>query len=92
MITLNDAKAYIKVDDNFEDDLIDNLLKSAKEYMLTCGITDKNKLSNLYDLAIKMLVSHWYENREVVGEAKLLAYSLNSIIFKMSLVGDKVEQ
>lgn len=91
MITLNDLKLYMRIDDNFEDDLLDSLLKSAKEYLSTCNITENNRLSSLYDLAIKMLVSHWYDNREVVGEAKLLAYSLNSIIFKMSLVGDKVE-
>ena len=49
--------------------------------MLNAGV--KNFENDLYKLAIKMLVLHWYENREVIGEAKKLAFSLDNIITQL---------
>ena len=49
--------------------------------MLNAGV--KNFENDLYKLAIKMLVLHWYENREVIGNANKLSFSLDNIITQL---------
>ena len=75
---LDEVKLYLKID-NDEDD---NLLKSLIEYLINagCKIYEENDLSKL---AINLLVGHWYENREVIGKADKLAFSLESIIIQL---------
>ena len=58
------------------------LITSAETYLQNAGIK-KDYQNELYNLAIKLLVIHWYENREVVGNAGKLAFSLDNIITQL---------
>ena len=78
---LEEIKNYMRIDEDYEDNLINSLIEAANLYMLNAGV--KNTENDLYKLAIKMLVLHWYENREVIGEAKKLAFSLDNIITQL---------
>ena len=78
---LEEIKEYLRIDDDIEDSLINSLIESANIYMVNAGV--KNFENDLYKLAIKMLVLHWYENREIIGEAKKLAFSLDNIITQL---------
>lgn len=83
---LNKLKNYLKVDDNEDDELIKSLCLAAEEYLSNAGI-EKNYEKELYSLAIKLLVSHWYDNRmiqDVKGQRKL-SFSLDVIIMQLSL-------
>ena len=78
---LEEIKEYMKIDDDVEDNLINSLIESANIYMVNAGV--KVFDNDLYKLAIKMLVLHWYENREVVGNANKLSFSLDNIITQL---------
>ena len=78
---LEEIKNYMRIDEDYDDNLINSLIESANRYMVNAGV--KNFENDLYKLAIKMLVLHWYENREVIGEAKKLAFSLDNIITQL---------
>ena len=78
---LEEIKNYMRIDEDYDDNLINSLIEAANIYMVNAG--DKNFENDLYKLAIKMLVLHWYENREVIGEAKKLAFSLDNIITQL---------
>ena len=66
MITLEEAKSYLRVDTDAEDDLIEGLIGAASDYIQECtGKHDDG--SPLYKLCEKILVAHWYENRGVVA-------------------------
>ena len=78
---LEEIKNYMRIDEDYDDNLINSLIEAANLYMLNAGV--KNTENDLYKLAIKMLVLHWYENREVIGEAKKLAFSLDNIITQL---------
>ena len=78
---LEEIKNYMRIDEDYDDSLINSLIEAANLYMLNAGV--KNTENDLYKLAIKMLVLHWYENREVIGEAKKLAFSLDNIITQL---------
>ena len=84
-ILIEEIKLYLRLDHDEEDSLLDGLLSSATEYLKNAGcVVTEGKL---YNLAIKILVSHWYENREVVGKADRLTHSLDSIITQLKYCG-----
>lgn len=80
---LQEIKEYMKIDEDYEDALIQTLVMSAEKYLYNAGVKE-TYTNELYCLAIKMLVLHWYENREVVGDAKKLAFSLENIITQLA--------
>lgn len=79
---IDDLKQYLRIDSDYDDVLIDSLLIAAEEYLSNNGIT-KNYEKQLYKLAVKLLVSHWYENREVLGKGDNLKFSLNAILMQL---------
>lgn len=79
---LNELKLYLRVDGDEDDSVLADLKKAAEEYLSNAGVA-KNYDKELYKLAIKLLVSHWYENRAIVGKADKLAFSLDSIILQL---------
>ncbi|WP_270940886.1 head-tail connector protein [Romboutsia lituseburensis] len=88
------VKQFLKIEEDFceDDDEIRLLILVAEEYLKNAGCkTDRS--NNLFVLAIKMLVGHWYENREILGKADKLAYSLENIITQLiySYEGDTNE-
>ncbi|WP_024833828.1 head-tail connector protein [Ruminiclostridium josui] len=84
ILTLEEAKKYLKadVDDTSEDQDIESLISAAEEYLKNagCKLPEGNELAKL---AIKLLVVHWHENREPIGKADKLQYSLSNIIFQL---------
>lgn len=64
---LDKVKVYLRLDFDDEDDFIADLILGAKEYLKNAGIKS-NENSNLYELCIKMIVSHWFENRGIVDD------------------------
>lgn len=91
-MNLEELKLFLRIDDNEEDVLIQALQLSAEEYLTNTGIT-KNYTKELYKLAIKILVSHWYENRsiETVGKnITKIAFSLDTIILQLKYTQSNV--
>lgn len=80
---LDDVKVYLRVDHSYEDDLIESLIKAAISYIKRgTGVTitaDNDKGM----LALKLLVGHWYENREVVGRSESLPHSLTALLLQL---------
>lgn len=79
---LQDLKLYLRLDHDDEDDFLTGLLKASELYLENAGCKT-NYESELYSLAVKMLVSHWYENRCITGNFGNLELSLNSIITQL---------
>lgn len=84
-MNVNEIKEYLRVDGEEETSLITNLQTAAENYLTNAGCT-KDYSNELYKLAIKLLVSHWYENRQIeqVGtNITKLEYSLDPIIAQL---------
>ena len=92
MITLAEAKSYLRVDTTAEDDLITSLINAAADYIHECtGKEDDG--SPLYVLCEKILVAHWYENRMVVASATTeLPHSVQSMLTHIKLSGKYAAQ
>ncbi|MDK2587459.1 head-tail connector protein [Romboutsia sedimentorum] len=79
---MEELKSFLRVDFDEDDKLIDSLIIASENYLKNAGcIVDYT--NNLFFLAIKMLTSHWYENREVIGTDEKMSYSLDSIIMQL---------
>lgn len=59
---LEELKEYLRIDDNEQDALLEGIVQAAETYLVNAGIK-VNYSSDLYKLAVMLLVSHWYENR-----------------------------
>ena len=81
---LEEIKNYMRIDEDYDDNLINSLIEAANIYMINAGV--KNFENDLYKLAIKMLVLHWYENRDVVligSISKNLEFTMKNIITQL---------
>lgn len=87
---LEEIKEYMRIDGNEEDLSVQNLIISAEIYLKNAGVI-KDYENELYNLAIKMLVLHWYENREVVGNASKMTFSLDNIITQLKYCHEEIE-
>jgi uncharacterized phage protein (predicted DNA packaging) len=66
---LSELKLYQKIDSDADDDLTESLKLAAETYLLNAGII-KDYSNELYKLAIKILTTHWSENRCVETHKK----------------------
>ncbi|MFF2339176.1 head-tail connector protein [Bacillus mycoides] len=89
VLKLEEAKEYLRVDGNEEDMLITSFVEAAEIYIKNATSKNVDLKSELAKLAARILISHWYENREAVGKAEQLAFSLQSILVQLQYcVGD----
>ena len=89
MITLEEAKSYLRVEPEMtdDDDLLTGLIGAASDYIQECtGKTDDG--SPLYELCEKLLVEHWYENRTVTANNTAeLPHGVQSMLTHIKLSG-----
>lgn len=68
MLEISDLKNSLRIDHDFDDEMIAGLLEVAKQYVadavsskeLPSEITEKMQ----YKMAVSLLTQHWYQNRD----------------------------
>ncbi len=83
---IKQVKEYLRIDGKRDDEMLKFLIDSAKEYLCNAGVKEEqHEKSDQYNLAIIMLVTHWYENREqVIGSvSETISLGLQSIILQL---------
>lgn len=89
-VTLEQVKEYLRIDEDLieDDELISSLIEAATDYMEQTTGKKYSDNSQLYVLAVKMLVAHWYENRSIFStktNVNSLPHSIEAIINHISL-------
>ena len=83
MITLKEAKNYLRVDYEEDDKLIQNLLFTSKQLVMDVGRMDESELAENEDTvrtAMLFALAYLYENRSSPDYQKL-TLNLRSILF-----------
>lgn len=80
LITLEEAKAYLRVDGNEEDDLIARLIASADRLCKDIVRDEKPEESATYKMAVLFAVAYLYEHREDADYHNLLL-TLRALLF-----------
>ncbi len=81
-MSLIELKQYLRIDDNESDALLEQLQIAAEEYLKNAGVA-KDYTKMLYSLAVKIIVTCWFENRDSQEKQDLTALSLQSIIVQL---------
>ena len=88
-MNIDELKEYLKVDYTDEDSTISGLQIAAEEYLTNAGINNDYS-KELYKLGVKLLVSHWYDNRTILGKADKLPFNIDSIITQLKYTQEDV--
>lgn len=83
MVTLQEAKNYLRVDHSEDDKLIQDLLLTAKKLCMDVGRMDEEQFAENEDTvrtAMLFALGYLYENRNT-ADMKKLTLSLRSILF-----------
>lgn len=83
MVTLKEAKNYLRVDHSEDDKLIQDLLLTAKKLCMDVGRMDEEQFAENEDTvrtAMLFALGYLYENRNT-ADMKKLTLSLRSILF-----------
>jgi len=79
---LEKVKEYLR-GSGADDGQIEDLIEAADIYLVNAG-TVKDYGNALYVLALKILATHWYENRVPIGEVtKEMSFSLSNILIQL---------
>lgn len=81
---LDELKDYLRIDGEEEDAFLASLISAAKQYIKNGTGSTVDEKNELHKLAVNLLATHWYENREAIGKADTLAFSLQSIFMQMT--------
>lgn len=82
---LEDIKLYMRVDTDADDALITGLIAAAQQYLHeTTGLV-YDDTNNLHQLVCKLLIAHWYEHREIVGDEKEIPYTATRLLTHLAV-------
>ena len=88
IITLAEAKDFLKVEQDYttEDNFINSLIIAAESYINNATGKTFVNTNELAKLAVKILMTHWYENRQIDAFTSVnkLSFSLDCILTQLS--------
>ena len=92
IVTLEQMKQYLRLepDDTEEDALIEGLLLSAEEYIKNAtGFRFEGNAIDIPEIAkliVKLLVSHWYENRsiEIPQNTNKISFAVDALLVQLT--------
>lgn len=70
-ISLEEAKEYLRIDGDEDDNLVSFFISAAEKHMDNAGVTDKE--SELYKLAVMIFVADAYENRTTANSGSKIS-------------------
>lgn len=72
MVTLEKAKAHLRVDSGHSDEEIENMIAAADDHLSSIGVDmTANPLPPALCHAVLLLVGHFYQNREATNDEQL---------------------
>ncbi len=80
---LERLKQYIRIDTDDDDILLEQLKQSAEQYLKNAGVSVGYE-NALYCTAVNMLVSNWYDNRDVISAKDTLSMQFKNIVSQLA--------
>ncbi|MGB3044594.1 MAG: head-tail connector protein [Xanthobacteraceae bacterium] len=81
-VDLAGMKAHLRVSFDSEDTYIQSLIDAAESYVDSIGVGFDSPPQDAVLHAIKLMVGHWYSNREAATEAppKAIAFGVDTLL------------
>ncbi len=85
IITLDEAKQWLRVEHSDEDGLISTLINAAEKYLFNATGNTFDNTNELAKLFCYVLVTDWYENREMIGKtSEKVRHTVESIVAQLT--------
>lgn len=83
------VKEFLRLDKHYkhEDELLNHLIETAKEYLKNATGQEFDDNKNIHKQIVILLVTSWYENRNT-QIAQELDRTLTSMLLQAGLIGD----
>lgn len=73
MVDLNSVKEFVRVDEGYDDNLLEGHIIASEEYLKNAGVKEEKKKTKIYDLAVKIMVKALYDGEDFTKNAGLKA-------------------
>ncbi|AQS09680.1 phage gp6-like head-tail connector protein [Clostridium saccharobutylicum] len=86
IITIQEAKDFLRMDDDSEDVLIESLITGAELYLYNATGKNFDSTNPLAKLYCRVLVTDWYENRGLMQDKNVsekVRFTLSSIMLQL---------
>lgn len=80
---LNEAKAYLRITSNNDDELLQSLQQAAQLYITNTTGKQYDDTNELHKLLCKLLIVHWYEHRDSIDTttgAAVVPHSVDALL------------
>lgn len=74
MVALDDVKNSLRIDHTLDDELLQQLIETASEYIVNAidsGKTAEDFPGNTFEWAVSLLTQHWYLNRQEASSERI---------------------
>lgn len=81
-LSLEDAKAHLRVTFDSDDDYIQSLIEAAEGYVADIGVGFDSPPQPAVVHAVKLLISNWYSTRDAAGAAPshVIAFGVDALL------------
>lgn len=81
-LSLEDAKVHLRVTFDSDDDYIESLIEAAEGYVVEIGVGFDSPPQPAVVHAVKLLVSHWYGQRDAAGTepSRAIAFGVDALL------------
>ncbi|MGF9946078.1 head-tail connector protein [Priestia megaterium] len=88
IVSLEQIKQYLRVEiDYFDEDyFLESLILMSEEYIFNAtGFKFDDNAPEIAKHIVRLLVSHWYENREIVSTqlSNKVDFTVNALLFQL---------
>lgn len=86
IITTQEAKDFLRIDDDSEDSLIESLVAGAELYLTNATGKTFDSTNPLAKLYTRVIITEWYENRGLMQSkdvSEKVRFTLQSIMFQL---------
>lgn len=85
IVSLEETKEWLRIEHNDEDNTLLMLINAAETYLQNATGNTFDNTNNLAKLFCLVLVTDWYENREMVGKAsEKVRQTVESMVAQLS--------
>ena len=94
ILTLDEVKEFLRIEIDYsdEDSFLNSLIMAAETYITNATGKIFDTSNELAKLATKILITHWYENRQIDSFTSVnkISFSLDCILTQLSYCEDGV--
>lgn len=93
IITIDEAKEWLRIEDDFDKKTIEMLAQAAETYLYNATGKNFNSDNQLAKLFCLVLITDWYENRELIGQkaSDKVRFTIQSILTQLQYGGESNE-